>query len=422
LTGKIHAAEHEKIVFEGDNKQLKSDLSQTNFMFERETRENLRQLEDIKRDNKVLVETQSLDFKRQLDHLKHIAKEKEQELKEIIEKKEAEIQKLNGNIADKDVEIQTMEVNHDKEIRENTDKMRKEATERHNQLIESQSKDKDERNNEIERLQNENKKMKKVLEEEKNDYEQKLSRQGEDDEERYQQETTALKNKQKRELDSLEEEKQDYESKCLSELKTLKAEYNKSLVKVNDRHKLELEKVKDKQKDEKLDLEDKIEKGTDTIKKLKESSAAREVEFEHSLKEELTKKENVLSAEFNKLMEETKEFMNQNFLAVLNLTEKDLQFKKETSQRACAILEVELEREKAKSQKIVNDLERTKRDCRNAKHNSKLEEEVRATELELLKKKLTHQVELRNLRFSQNQFPYSGSFSPVDPRGIPDDF
>merc|ERR1711915_895322 len=104
---------------------------------------------------------------------KHIAKEKEQELKEIIEKKEAEIQKLKGNIADKDVEIQTMEVNHDKEIRENTDKMRKEATERNNQLIESQSKDKDERNNEIERLQNENKKMKKVLEEAKNDYEQK---------------------------------------------------------------------------------------------------------------------------------------------------------------------------------------------------------------------------------------------------------
>merc|ERR1711915_1070003 len=128
-------------------KQLKSDLSQTNFMFERETRENLRQLDDIKRDNKVLVETQSLDFKRQFDHLKHIAKEKEQELKEIIEKKEAEIQKLNGNIADKDVEIQTMEVDHDKEIRENTDKMRKEATERHNQLFESQSKDKDERNN-----------------------------------------------------------------------------------------------------------------------------------------------------------------------------------------------------------------------------------------------------------------------------------
>merc|ERR1711915_1102091 len=125
LTGKIHSAEHEKIVCEGDNKQLKSDLSQTNFMFERETRENLRQLEDIKRNNKVLVDTQSLDFKRQLDNLKHIAKEKEQELKEIIEKKEAEIQKLNGNIADKDVEIQTMEVNHDKEIRENTDKMRK---------------------------------------------------------------------------------------------------------------------------------------------------------------------------------------------------------------------------------------------------------------------------------------------------------
>merc|ERR1711915_612326 len=106
------------------------------------------------------------------------------------------------------------------------------------------------------------------------------------------------------------------------------------------------------QTDEKLDLEDKIEKGTDTIKKLKESSNAREVEFEHSLKDELTKKENVLSAEFNKLMEETKEFMNQNFLAVLNLTERDLQFKKATSQRACAILEVELEREKAKSQKI----------------------------------------------------------------------
>ena len=97
-----------------------------------------------------------------------------------------------------------MEVNHDKEIRENTDKMRKEATERHNQLIESQSQDKDERNNEIERLQNENKKMKKELEEQKNDYEQKLSRQGEDDEEKYQQETTALKKNQKRELESLE--------------------------------------------------------------------------------------------------------------------------------------------------------------------------------------------------------------------------
>ena len=51
-------------------------------------------------------------------------------------------------------------------------------------------------------------------------------------------------------------------------------------------------------------------------------------------------------------MEETKEFMNQNFLAVLTLTEKNLQFKKETSQRTCAILDVELEREKAKSPKI----------------------------------------------------------------------
>ena len=65
----------------------------------------------------------------------------------------------------------------------------------------------------------------------------------------------------------------------------------------------------------------------------------------------------------------------------------------------------------------VNDLERTKRDCRNAKHNAKLEAGVKATELELLRKKLTHQEELRNLRFSHNQFPYSGSLSPVDPRG-----
>merc|ERR1719499_2218732 len=320
------------------------------------------------------------------------------------------------------VHFHCLEVNHDKEIRENTDKMRKEATARHNQLIESQSQDKGERNNEIERLQNENKKMKKELEEQKNDYEQKLSRQGEDDEERYQQETTALKNNQKRELESLEKEKQDYERKCLSELKTLKAEYNNSLENVDDRHKLELEKVKDEQKIEKLDLEDKIEKGTDTIKKLKEASAAREAEFETSLKDELNKKEKALSAEFNKLMEETKEFMNQNFLAVLNVTEKDLQFKKETSQRACATLEVELEREKAKSQKIANDLERTKRDCRNAKHNAKLEAGVKDTELELLRKKLTHQEELRNLRFSHNQFPYSGSLSPVDLRGIQDDF
>ena len=171
LTGKCHVADLEKMVCEWDNKQLKNDISQARFLFEREMRENLRQIEDMKREHEILIETKTLEFKRQLDSFASIAKEKEQEFKTIIEKQEKEILKLNNDLADKKEEVQTLKVNHNKEIKEITEKIRVEENERRNQLIESHSNDLYKRSAEIDRMQNENTKMKKELTNQKTDFE-----------------------------------------------------------------------------------------------------------------------------------------------------------------------------------------------------------------------------------------------------------
>ena len=63
------------------------------------------------------------------------------------------------------------------------------------------------------------------------------------------------------------------------------------------------------------------------------------------------------------------------------------------------------------------DLERTKQDLRAVKHTAKLQAEVKATELNLLRKKLTHETELRNKRFPNTQLADSGCPSPSDPWG-----
>jgi len=65
-------------------------------------------------------------------------------------------------------------------------------------------------------------------------------------------------------------------------------------------------------------------------------------------------------------------------------------------------------------------LERAKQDWRAVKHNAKLEAEVKATELKLLRKKATHETDLRNKRFPNTQLGDSGCPSPTDPLGFED--
>ena len=170
--------------------------------------------------------------------------------------------------------------------------------------------------------------------------------QGEDDHERFKQETMNLKKKHKSELDDLEGAKQDYERKYLSELQSIKADFNRSLNIADDKYKLDLQAETDDHASKKLDLEARIERDTDTIKQLKNESVAREAQFVRTMKEELNKKENEMSIQLDKEMEETKESMNHNFVAQLNMTETDLQFQIETSNRECEALEIELERVK----------------------------------------------------------------------------
>ena len=61
------------------------------------------------------------------------------------------------------------------------------------------------------------------------------------------------------------------------------------------------------------------------------------------------------------------------------------------------------------------DLDRAKQDLRAIKHNAKLQAEVVATKLNLLKKKLARDSQFRNLRFPLTQLPDSGCHSPVEP-------
>ena len=50
--------------YESENQQLKSELSGVKFSYETEVRENIRQKEDIKRDNGIRMEQQRQDFER----------------------------------------------------------------------------------------------------------------------------------------------------------------------------------------------------------------------------------------------------------------------------------------------------------------------------------------------------------------------
>ena len=66
---------------------------------------------------------------------------------------------------------------------------------------------------------------------------------------------------------------------------------------------------------------------------------------------------------------------------------------------------------------LVNDLERAERNYRDAKHNAKLESERMATDIELLRKKLSHEKDLasrdlRNFRFPYDRTADSGLQSP----------
>ena len=153
------------------------------------------------------------------------------------------------------------------------------------------------------------------------------------------------------ELDDLEDAKQDYERKYLSELKSIKADFSRSLNTSDDKYKLDLQAETDDHTIKKLDLEARIERDTDTIKQLKNESAAREAQFVRTMKEELNKKENEMSIQFDKEMEETKEKLNHTFVAKLTMTETDWQFQIETSNREREALEKELEREKQMSRK-----------------------------------------------------------------------
>ena len=66
---------------------------------------------------------------------------------------------------------------------------------------------------------------------------------------------------------------------------------------------------------------------------------------------------------------------------------------------------------------LVNDLERAERNYRDAKHNAKLEAERMATDIELLRKKLSHEKDLTSRDLRHFRFPYdrtadSGLHSP----------
>ena len=61
------------------------------------------------------------------------------------------------------------------------------------------------------------------------------------------------------------------------------------------------------------------------------------------------------------------------------------------------------------------DLDRAKQDLCTIKHNAKLQAEVEATEINLLRKKIARDSQFKNLRFPLTQLPDSGCHSPVEP-------
>ena len=95
LAGKCHVTDYQAMGYESENKQLKGELSSVKFSYEKETRENLRQIEDIKRDNGIKMEQKRQDFQRQLDVADQKFREMEQNLTGKIEENKKEITAKN---------------------------------------------------------------------------------------------------------------------------------------------------------------------------------------------------------------------------------------------------------------------------------------------------------------------------------------
>jgi len=426
LVGKCNATDHQKRTYESENRQLKGELSSVKFSYEKETRENLRQIEDMKRDHGINMEQQRQDFERKLDVEKHNLKELKQDLNQEIEGKNKEILSLKEKLKNKDVEIQNLNLDHKKEMMESIENMKRESKKEINCLIEQHAKDLDDRGLEIEKVQIENNKIKKEQSEKMNDFEQKLEKQAEEDNEKYEERVRVLENQHKKKVDNVEEEKNALERHYLAELKSQKSEFDSNLRNVDERHKLNIQAKKDEFTKLKLDLDAKNERLQQSIKKLEDDAIEQENEFNRNVKEQLMHKEDELTTNFAQKLKASEEELKGTFQHEINVLKNDMQFKIDRTKMTLESKEEDLQREMEKNHKIVNDLEKAERNYRDAKHNARLEAERMETDVDLLKKKLAHEKELsmrelRNYRVPYNPVADSGLHSP-EQRGSMEDY
>jgi len=417
LVDKCNATDHQKMGYESENKQLKGELSSVKFSYEKETRENLRQIEDIKRDNGIKMEQQRQDFERQHDVADHKYREMKQNLSGTIEEHKKEITNKNEKLQNKEVEIQNLKLDHKKEIMDTTEKLKKESKKKVDLLTEQHGKDLDERGLEIEKVHEENNKIKGELSEKINDYEQKLLKQADDDHDKLEEIVRNLESEFKKKLDDVEEEKNGLERHFLSELKSQKVEFNNKLRNIEDRHKLNIQAKKDEFAKAKRELEGNIEKHLQSIKDLKDEMIEQENEFNRNIKQQLTNKEDELTTNFAQKLKKAEDELKDTFQHEVNVMKNDMQFKIDRANMAAKSTEEDLKREKEKTHRIVNDLERAERNCRDSKHNAKLAAERMETDIDLLKKKLAHEKELSMRELRSFRTPYnivgdSGLHSP----------
>ena len=66
---------------------------------------------------------------------------------------------------------------------------------------------------------------------------------------------------------------------------------------------------------------------------------------------------------------------------------------------------------------LENNIERVERECRDVKHNARLAAENNETDIQLLKKKLAHERELRLIRFPLTNFSVDSGCPSPEPRG-----
>ena len=352
LVGKCNATDHQKMGHESENKQLKGELSSVKFSYEKETRENLRQIEDMKRDNGIKMEQQRQDFERQLDVADHKFREMEQNLSGKIEENKKEITAKNEKLLNKEVEIQNLKLDHKKEIMDTTEKLKEESKKKINLLTEQHAKDLDERGLEIEKVQLENDRMKGELSEKSNDYEQKLVKQADDDHEKHEEIVRNLETEFKKKLDDIEEEKNKLERYFLSELKSQKAEFDSKLRNVDDRHKLNIQAKKDEFAKVQLELEGNIKKHLQSIKDLKDEVIEQENQFNRNLKQQLMNKEDELTTNFAQKLKEAEDGLRDTFQHEVNVMKNDMQFKVDRANMVAKSTEEDLKREKEKTHRI----------------------------------------------------------------------